>query len=60
MSGSYWAAELESLFARVTDRFIRSDLRRSVVSGRVGAGQKEGDVVVHWSIRGQGVDDRCT
>lgn len=30
-----------------------------LVSGGVGAGQKEGDVVVHRSVRGQGVDDRC-
>lgn len=30
-----------------------------LVSGGVGAGQKEGDVVVHRSARGQGVDDRC-
>lgn len=30
-----------------------------LVSGGVDAGQKEGDVVVHRSVRGQGVDDRC-
>ena len=29
------------------------------VSGGVGTGQKEGNVVVRWSVRGQGVEDRC-